>query len=171
MISILKAQETDVAFLSEVGKKTFVEAHGHSAPKADIESYINEKYAIELIKAELSDPQISYHIIYLNGIPAGFSKISFDTRNANIPLEKVSKLDRIYLLKEFHGFQLAYELFQFNRQLSLEKNQKGMWLFVWVENQKAIAFYKKLGFQIIANYDFQISPTHSNPNHQMLLVY
>jgi len=46
-----------------------------------------------------------------------------------------------------------------------------MWLFVWTENHKAINFYKKAGFKIVGQHDFQISATHSNPNHQMLLTF
>jgi ribosomal protein S18 acetylase RimI-like enzyme len=46
-----------------------------------------------------------------------------------------------------------------------------MWLFVWKENQRAIHFYKKAGFHIIGSYDFRLTETHSNPNHQMLLKY
>ena len=55
--------------------------------------------------------------------------------------------------------------------LSKKKQQKGIWLAVWVENKRAIKFYQKAGFKIVGKYDFQISKTHSNPNHIMYLKY
>lgn len=80
-------------------------------------------------------------------------------------------MERIYLLKEFYGLQLGLELFQFNVNLSKSNGQKGMWLFVWKENKRAVNFYQKMGFKIIGEHDFRISPNHTNPNHQMLLLY
>ena len=83
-------------------------------------------------------------------------------------MENITKLERIYLLKEFY---LGAELFEYNVRLAKENNQKGMWLFVWVENERAVNFYKKNGFVIIGSHDFKISETHSNPNHQMFLGF
>ena len=48
-----------------------------------------------------------------------------------------------------------------------KNNQAGLWLYVWTGNDRAIAFYKKKGFKIIADTEFKISPTHSNPNYWM----
>jgi ribosomal protein S18 acetylase RimI-like enzyme len=88
-----------------------------------------------------------------------------------MPIKNVTKLERLYVLKEFHHLKLGLELFNFNVELSKKNNQAGMWLFVWTENLKAINFYKKAGFNIVGKYNFKISETHSNPNHQMLLLY
>ncbi|MEO6707056.1 MAG: hypothetical protein ABIN04_14540, partial [Ginsengibacter sp.] len=68
-----------------------------------------------------------------------------------------------------YDLKLGYNLFEFNRNLARTNNQKGIWLFVWKENERAIRFYKKNGFEVIGNFDFKISETHSNPNYQMLL--
>ena len=70
-----------------------------------------------------------------------------------------------------HQRKLGYQLFDFNVNLSKEHNQNGMWLFVWIENKRAVSFYEKTGFKIIGSHDFFLSKTHSNPNHQMLLDY
>jgi ribosomal protein S18 acetylase RimI-like enzyme len=54
-------------------------------------------------------------------------------------------------------------------RIASANNQKGMWLFVWQKNERAIKFYKKNGFEIIGNFNYKISETHSNPNYQMFL--
>jgi ribosomal protein S18 acetylase RimI-like enzyme len=84
-------------------------------------------------------------------------------------VEDIAKLERIYILKEFYDLKLGYNLFEFNRSLARENNQKGIWLFVWKGNERAIKFYKKNGFEVIGNFDYKISETHSNPNYQMFL--
>jgi len=75
------------------------------------------------------------------------------------------------LLQEHYGKNLGADLFNFNILLSKKNKQKGMWLAVWTENQRAINFYTKNGFTIVGSYDFKISENHSNPNHIMYLEY
>jgi diamine N-acetyltransferase len=168
---ILVANTSDTALLAQLGKQTFLESHGHSAPAADIAAYVAEKYDQEIVKAELSDPENIYRIIYAGDQPAGFSKIIFNSPGAHIPFEPVAKLERIYLLNEFHGQGLGKVLLQHNIEMALAANQKGIWLYVWVENQKAFNFYTQQGFRIVGQYDFRISATHTNPNHQLLLSF
>jgi diamine N-acetyltransferase len=171
MTSIVKATSEDFKLLADLGKVSFRESHGNSALEADIDWYVNEKYTDDVFKQDLKDPKSSYHIIYQNKQLAGYSKISFDAQHSNIGMEKVTKLERLYLLKEFYGLKLGLELFNYNIKLSKQNNEIGMWLYVWKENHRAISFYKKTGFKIIGSYDFKITETHSNPNHQMLLTY
>ena len=171
MNTIVRATVNDAKLLVRIGKTSFLEAHGHSAPKEDIDDYVNLKFNESTFFEELQDSKNQFYIIYHNDAPVGYSKIIFDFPHANIGFNNVTKLERLYVLKEFHHLKLGLELFNFNVQESKKNLQAGIWLFVWVENQKAINFYNKAGFKIIGNYDFKISETHSNPNHQMLLTY
>lgn len=171
MISIIKSTIEDSQLLADIGKVSFIESHGKSASTEDIDRYVNEKYNFEAIKHELSDHQNIYHIIYYGTQPAGYSKIVFNSQHSNIQLENVTKLERLYLLKEFYNLKIGHQLFDFNMELSQQNNQTGMWLFVWKENQRALTFYKRKGFKTIGSYDFKLTENHSNPNHQMLLLY
>ena len=171
MTSISRAGEKDFQLLSELAQLTFLESHGHSAPPADVAAYATEKYSPAVVKAELGDTKNIYFIIYTDNRPAGYSKIIFDTPYPDSPIKNITKLERLYLLKEFYNLKLGAELFQFNIDLAKRNNQEGIWLFVWKENGRAVNFYKKTGFLIIGSYDFKISETHSNPNHQMLLRF
>mgnify|MGYP000515969351 CR=1 FL=1 len=56
-------------------------------------------------------------------------------------------------------------------KLCKENKQAGIWLAVWVENQKGISFYKKMGFKKVGDFNFKISETHSNPNHILYLEF
>lgn len=171
MITIVKATTDNAALLADIGGISFIESHGHSAGAADINTYVKEKYTPAALSKEINDPKNIYHIIYHDGQPAGYSKIIFNTPHSNILQENITKLERIYLLKEFYQLKLGYQLLQFNIDLSKKNNQAGMWLYVWKENHRAVNFYTKTGFTIIGSYDFKLTETHSNPNHQMLLLY
>lgn len=171
MITIKKATISDFDLLLEIGKVTFLESHGQSCSKQDITAYITKTYCPADFQLELTNSDNIFHIIYYNNQAAGFSKIIPNIDTPNNLNKFLTKLDRIYILKEFYDKKLGLELLQFNIQLSKKLNQKGMWLNVWTENHRAVNFYNKMGFKIIGECYFKISETHTNPNHQMLLSY
>jgi len=171
MTSIRPAKIEDAPLLAEMGKLSFLESHGHSASKEDMDQYVSEKYTEDVFINELKEEQNIYHIIYAENKPAGYSKILLNASHQNVEALNVTKLERFYLLKEFYGMKLGQELFHYNISLSKTNNQTGMWLFVWKENTRAIKFYRSAGFEIIGSHDFKISENHSNPNHQMFLKF
>jgi len=171
MIKVCKAKISDAEVLAELSAKTFLSSHGHSASKSDIENYILKNFSTESYRIELADPHHQYYLIYLNNQLAGYSKIVFNSPQQKVKASNITYMSRLYLLKEFYGQNLGTHLFDFNIEISKNNHQAGIWLAVWVENLRAIAFYKKMGFVIIDNYDFPISKTHSNPNHIMYLEY
>jgi len=171
MIRIAKAGEEHAQLVSELGKKTFWESHGDSGSREDIQYYTETQYGIESIRKKLTDSTNNFHIIFYKDEPAGFSNIIFDAALSAITQKNVTELDKLYLLKSFHGLQLGLALINYNIEVSKNNDQSGMWLYVWKQNTTAITFYKKMGFEITGNHDFIISATRSNPNHLMLLKY
>ena len=171
MISIVKAGVKDAALLSGLATQTFTESHGHSAAAADIEAYVSKNYTPAMLQAELEDPANIYHIQYYHKLPVGFSKIVLNSPYEGSPGKAITKLERIYLLKSYYGTNLGPALMDFLIHLMKKEKQTGVWLYVWKENNRAIRFYEKKGFTITGSHDFPISPTHSNPNHRMLLEF
>ena len=171
MVTIRKATVNDAAVIAEIGKQSFFESHGHSAPAADTNAYAARKFTPDAVRDELAHPEYIYHLVFFNGEAAGYSKIILNAPNENIPVAHITCLDRLYLLKAFYGLKLGLRLFEFNMDISKRSGQKGMWLYTWIENARAISFYEKAGFRIVGKADFKLSETHSNPNHVMFLEY
>ena len=171
MVSIRRANENDLRLLSMLAITTFIESHGHSASANDIDSYVEEKYNDDVLGKELSDPDNIYHFLFDKETAAGFSKIILNSPYDDSKTTTVTKLERIYILKEYYSLGIGKELFDFNISFMKANNQSGVWLYTWIENKRAIDFYLRQGFKIIGSHDFKISATHSNPNHRMLLEF
>lgn len=171
MGTIRRAGLQDVQLLSMLGSKTFVESHGHSASEEIIQNYVNSRYKTEHFRCELEDELNIYSIIYFENEPAGYSKIIFNTPYEKGGESKVTKLELIYILKEYYDLGLGKQLLQYNDELARKLGQKGIWLNVWTENHRAINFYTKYGFRNIGSYYFKLSEQHSNPNHVMSLEF
>ncbi|MBK6522483.1 MAG: GNAT family N-acetyltransferase [Sphingobacteriaceae bacterium] len=107
----------------------------------------------------------------MNDVPVAFSKIIYDAPNPKINDAPVCKLEKIYVLKEYYDQKIGKPLFDLNIELAKQNKQKGIWLYVWTENKRALRFYEKQGFKIIADTLFQISETHSNPNYWLYLKF
>ncbi len=171
MITIRKATIEDVDILSSLSKEAFLPAHGHSAPKKDISSYIQANFSVENFKKEIMNPDFEYYLIYHTSNIAGFSKVIFNYPTHHIAPVKVTKMERLYLLKEFYGLGIGLQLMNFNSTLAQKNKQSGIWLEVWIENLRAINFYKKVGFKIVGEANFTVSKTHSNPNYIMYFEF
>lgn len=167
MISIRQATVSDAPLILEIGIPALLQSHGHSAPAADMNAYIASKFTEAALAEELSDPNNIFHILYCNGQAAGYSKIIFNQPHAAVEEKEVTKLERLYFLDTFYGKGLGAMLFDFIIDLAKAQDQQGIWLQVWTENKRAVAFYKKSGFTVKAETFFKISETHSNPNHLM----
>ena len=171
MTEIIKAENKDAKLLSKLSIATFLPAHGHSAPKKDIDNYLTGNFNESNFLTELTDSNNQYYLFYVDSKIAGYSKVVFNQSNENLVAKNTTYMSRLYFLEEFYGLGLGKELFDFNVELCKQNNQAGMWLAVWVENQKAISFYKKRGFKKVGDFDFKISETHSNPNHILYLEF
>lgn len=171
MKEIIKAGVAEAALLSQLGARTFRESHGHSAADEDIEGYIERRLSPEALAVELGDPSNQFYICLIEGMPAGYVKFIPDCGHPELPQVHITKLERLYILSDYYGSGIGQALLDHAIICSKSSDQSGMWLYAWTENHRAVAFYIKNGFRIVGQYDFEISPSHSNPNHRMLLEY
>ena len=169
MWTIIKGKPEDALALTELGRVTFMESHGHCASEIEVNEYLNTHFIYEKFLFELKDDKNLFYLTVDEGQLIGYSKIIFNCSNPNHTGSEITKLERLYVLKEHHGTGIAKQLFDFNVQLAKDHSQKGIWLNVWVENERAIQFYRKKGFKDIGSYSFKISENHSNPNHVMYM--
>ncbi len=171
MISIVRLTPADALLLADIGGTTLLQSHGHSAPADVMQAYVDKSFSPEACLAELANGANIYHAVYYKGQPAGYTKIAFRCAHPAVEIQPVTRLDRLYLLKDFYALQLGHRLLQQAIDLSVAEGEKGMWLNVWKENPRAIRFYKKAGFEAVGESDFVLTETHSNPNWVMWLRY
>lgn len=171
MSSILSGNGQHARIISAISTQTFLESHGHSAPKSDIEAYTSLKFSEAQMAEELSEPQNQFFLGYRDGQLAGYSKLVVNATDPNGYGNNSAKLERLYVLAESMGSGLGEALFQKVVKQAKLNGQTGIWLFVWKENHRAIRFYQKRGFDIVGAHNFAISERHTNPNWKMHLAF
>ena len=170
-MEIQKATTENSETIWFIGLTSFLSSHGKSASKEFIDTFILEHYNPGTISKELSNPINNYFLLFQNSNPLGFSNLQLNNSHSYLSFKNVAKLDRIYFLEVTYGKGFGAELLKHNIEFSIKYKQKGIWLFTWVENDRAVKFYRKFGFKTIGKHNYKISKTHTNPNHIMYLEH
>ncbi|MEM6685613.1 MAG: GNAT family N-acetyltransferase [Bacteroidota bacterium] len=171
MIHIRKATTNDIAAISQIGRTTFLETYLPNTPKEAVESFVEHAFDLDTLRAEFKQERVYYFLCFLEETLVGYAKIELNSPNNTVEATRVTKLDRFYVLKAFHGQKLGAQLFNHLVHFSKTQQQQGIWLYVLITNERALRFYTKNNFQIVGEYDFKISETRYNPNYVMYLAF
>jgi ribosomal protein S18 acetylase RimI-like enzyme len=153
-ITIEKARPQDADFILDLARKTFVETYGEYNDPKNVELYVNESFSNEVIAEELNTPDARFYIAYLDGAPVGFCKLRHDRQPKAIE-GRALEVQRIYVLKEFQGYNAGKALMEKIKSLAKEEKYPVVWLQVWQQNDKAIRFYQNAGFVVYETTGFR----------------
>lgn len=145
-IEIKQVAINDIDILQKIGKQTFFETFSAGNTAENMKLYLEEGFSIEKLTTELNDHNAEFYFATLEGIVVGYLKINFGQSQTELKDEKAIEIERIYVLKEYHGKSVGQMLYEKAIQISRQKSADYIWLGVWEENPRAIRFYKKNGF-------------------------
>jgi ribosomal protein S18 acetylase RimI-like enzyme len=143
---IKKVTISDIDRLQEIGRQTFFETFSAWNSAENMKKYLDEEFSVENLTAELNDQNAELYFATLDDYVIGYLKINFGPSQTELQDDKAIEIERIYVLKDFHGKNLGQLLYEKAIQIARQKNADYIWLGVWEENSRAINFYKKNGF-------------------------
>lgn len=145
-IEIKKVTINDIDQLQKIGKNTFFETFSAANTEENMKRYLDEEFSVVKLKDELNDQFAEFYFAILDNNVIGYLKLNFGQSQTELKDDKAIEIERIYVLKEFHGKKVGQLLYNKAIQISRQKNADYVWLGVWEENPRAINFYKKNGF-------------------------
>ena len=145
-ISITKIDVTNIEQLQLIGRQTFFETFAAANSEQNMQKYLAEEFTAEKLTNELINPDSEFYFAKLDNQVIGYLKINFGQSQTELQDDKAVEIERIYVLKDFHGKQVGQLLYNKAIKIATEKNADYVWLGVWEENERAINFYKKNGF-------------------------
>lgn len=87
----------------------------------------------------------------LDSVVIGYLKLNFGQSQTELKDEKALEIERIYVLKEFHGKKIGQILYDKALEVAKDRKADYVWLGVWEENPRAISFYRKNGLLNLTN--------------------
>ncbi|MEO0770073.1 MAG: GNAT family N-acetyltransferase [Cyanobacteria bacterium J06649_4] len=165
--TVRQANPDDAECFSQLAERAFRETFTTEENLADMALYCKQTFGVEVQSRELRDPNNVLLLAEVEGRLAGFAQIRLcspkDCVEATQPLE----LYRLYVLRPWHGRGVAQELMERVLAIAAESNADQLWLGVWEHNPRAIAFYKKYGFQFVGEHVFQFG---NDPQRDLIMM-
>ena len=155
-IRIQKVTLSDIVDLQTIGKQTFLETFSAGNTEENMKRYLEEGFSIEKLTSELNDSNTEFYFAVLDNRVIGYLKLNGGKAQTELKDEKAIEIERIYVLNEFHGKNVGQLLYNKAIQQAEAKNADYIWLGVWEENPRAIAFYKKNGFEAFGQHVFKL---------------
>jgi ribosomal protein S18 acetylase RimI-like enzyme len=143
------------ALLADIGAATFYETFSAHNEKADMVKYIEKTYNLKQVEDNLKEPNIHYYVAYNERQDVGYIKL-IDKVDVDGLEGQIMELEKIYVRQFAHGSKVASLLMQQAIDLARTKGAKHLYLGVWQENERALAFYKKFGFEVFNTRTFQL---------------
>lgn len=155
-IKIKKVTFDDIDQLQKIGRQTFYETFSTGNTEENMTKYLNESFSIDKLTTELNDKNAEFYFATHNDNVIGYLKLNFGQSQTELQDDKGLEIERIYVLKEFHGKKVGQLLFEKALKIAEEKKVDYVWLGVWEENLRAINFYKKNGFEEFDKHIFKL---------------
>jgi ribosomal protein S18 acetylase RimI-like enzyme len=155
-IEIKRISLNEADRLQSIGKRTFAETFSSVNSEENMKEYLDKRFSIKKLIEELSDQHSEFYFALIDNKVAGYLKINFGPAQTEIKDDNAVEIERIYVLKDFHGQQVGQKLFEKALDISRQKNADHVWLGVWEKNYRALRFYQKNGFVVFDTHIFKL---------------
>jgi len=155
-IIIEKITTGQILELQSISRQTFSETFSDFNSAADMDKYLEESFHIDRLKNELENPESLFFFAIYDGKKAGYLKLNSGASQTELQDNNALEIERIYVLKEYLGKKIGQALYDKAFAIAKEKAVKYLWLGVWEENHRALAFYRKNGFTAFGQHIFTL---------------
>jgi len=161
-LSIRMAGAADAEMLTEFARRTFHDAFAPMNTPENIEAHMSQNFTLQRFEAQLADRRAIFLIAEIGAAPVAFAKLYDsdvpDCVSGFAPVE----IERFYVDREFHGKGVAQTLMQACFDNARQSGHGTIYLGVWENNPRAIAFYRKCGFDVVGSHVFQLGDEAQN---------
>ena len=151
----------DAEQLTQFARSTFLATYSPTHPATALHDYCAREFQLQTVARSLGDPGVWVGIARSqDGTPVGY--IWLDREQPPLPTVETGLLHlrRLFVVPEWHGKGVAAALMDRCKREAARRHASGLWLAVWQEARRPIAFYEKCGFGIAGTSIFQMQGHH-----------
>lgn len=160
--SIRTAAAADAERLSDLAVRTFRDTYAeHNRPENMVE-YLAAHFSPEKQAAELADPLMATVVAEAGSQLIGYAQLRRGSPPDCVPGTDRLELSRFYVDRPWHGRGVAQALMTAAARVAAERGAETLWLGVWEQNPRGIAFYRKFGFADVGTQTFVLGSDPQN---------
>ena len=150
MITIVKATANDYKSIQDIAYQTWPVAYGEILSKEQLDYMLDAFYNEATLKDSVANK--GHHFVLAK---KGEKSLGFASFEHHYDQKRQTKIHKIYILPETQGKGIGKTLIDFVEKVAKENDSTTLSLNVNRFN-KALHFYKKIGFQIKAEIDIEL---------------
>lgn len=148
---IRRARRSDAEALSDFAVRLFRDTYSGDTAASDLESYIDEHFSTERQAAEIDDPSAAVFVAMVDNLIIGYAHVV-----VRLADERSALLKRIYVDAGWRGRGLASGLLDAVVGEAGERGVRHLELTVFERNNRALAFYRRVGFAASGSTTFMV---------------
>src|SRR6516162_1840602 len=154
-VRVRLATPRDAGLLAELAARLFEQSFGDANDPDDMRSYLANAFSVEKQREELDDTE---RVVWIAenpaGTPIGYAMLRREGVGPGVDARRPAEIQRIYADRDWHGRGVGPALMNVCVAQAREWECDVIWLGVWEENPRAIAFYEKAGFRKVGRQTF-----------------
>lgn len=156
-LSIIEANVSHIAAIATIGKQSFYKAFAHLFNnKEELLEYLEFTYSHSKLSRSIKKGNNVYFLALLDGQPVGFAKVKINSLNENIETVAQMEMQKIYVLPDHQDNGVGTVLLKEVKKMAKEISPDYIWLDTYINNEKAIRFYERNGFNKVGKQYFTI---------------
>jgi len=161
-LSIRVATISDAEMMTEFAWRTFHDAFAPMNSPDNMEAYMSQNFTVQKFSAQIADPRATFLIAEIDTTPVAFAKLYDGEVPICVSGLAPVEIERFYVDRQFHGKGVAQTLMQACFDRARQSGHGTIYLGVWENNHRAIAFYRKCGFDVVGSHVFQLGDEAQN---------
>jgi len=155
-VVLRRAVAGDAPSVAVIAERTFRDAFGaHNSPD-NMDLQCVRHFGPDIQAREIADRGLVTTLAVEGGQIVGFTQVTLAKAHPSVAAKHAAELNRIYVAAEQHGKGVAQALMRNVFTTAAAAGADRLWLGVWEHNSKAIAFYRKFGFEIVGEHSFML---------------
>jgi ribosomal protein S18 acetylase RimI-like enzyme len=155
MPTVRNAVHADAVLLASLAERTFRATFTVSNTPEKMDTHCAKSYGAAVQAREIADPRMRTLVCEDDGTLIGYGQLRWDAPQACVPAKYPARIQRLYVDAGFHGTGVAHALMSALLATAAAGGADQVWLGVWEQNPRALAFYRKFGFTVVGEHTFQ----------------
>ncbi|MBB3112744.1 ribosomal protein S18 acetylase RimI-like enzyme [Paenibacillus phyllosphaerae] len=153
-ITIERCTADDLERLQQLSRETFDETFRDQNDPHAIDAYMDRAFATSKLAAELENRDSAFYFLHVNGELAGYLKVNRGEAQSDRIADNALEIERIYIRSRYQGQGLGQYLIDKGIEIARAQQKTSVWLGVWEKNERAIRFYRRMGFVQVGTHCF-----------------
>lgn len=167
MPTIRMAKLSDAKALANLAEQTFRDTFADTNTAQDMDLHCQNTYSQAIQLAEIKNPEVVTFVAEDSSELVAYAQVRWAEVEPCVSGSSPGEIHRLYVDRDWHGKGLAPTLMDACLKALKAHGSDVAWLGVWEHNPRAMAFYRKFGFEAVGDHVF---PVGNDPQRDVIMM-